>query len=117
MTTHDQRHETFWGRRVAALAIDWLIASAISAGFFDYHPLATVAVFAAMTFLLVGSLGSSIGHRLLGLGVRGPGGGLPGPLRGLVRTLLLCLVIPAVVTGPDGRGVHDRAAGTTIRRL
>ncbi|QOR69175.1 RDD family protein [Ruania alkalisoli] len=116
MTTEDQPRETLWGRRVGALAIDWLIASAISAGFFDYHPLATVGVFAAMTFLLVGTLGSSIGHRLLGLRVRADNSDPAGPLRALVRTVLLCLVIPAVVTGPDGRAVHDRAAGTIISR-
>ena len=40
-----------------------------------------------------------------------------GPLRALVRTALLCLVIPAVVWGPDGRGLHDVVAGTTITRI
>jgi len=34
----------------------------------------------------------------------------------LVRTLLLGLVIPAVVTDDDGRGLHDRAAGTVVVR-
>jgi uncharacterized RDD family membrane protein YckC len=34
-----------------------------------------------------------------------------------VRTLLLCLFVPAVVVGRDGRGLHDLAAGTRIVRL
>ncbi|UFU04855.1 RDD family protein [Ruania halotolerans] len=105
-----------WGRRILALAVDWAVASAISAGFFAFDPMATLGVFAAMTVLLVGTAGSTIGHRLLGLAVRTDTGGLPGPLRALVRTLLVCLVIPAVVTDPEGRGAHDRAAGTRIQR-
>jgi uncharacterized RDD family membrane protein YckC len=36
--------------------------------------------------------------------------------RGAVRTALLCLVIPAVVWDADGRGLHDKAAGTVIVR-
>ncbi|CPU67518.1 Conserved membrane protein of uncharacterised function [Mycobacteroides abscessus] len=36
--------------------------------------------------------------------------------RGLLRTVLLCLVIPAVVWDADGRGLHDRAAGTVLVR-
>ncbi|SEE01373.1 RDD family protein [Ruania alba] len=117
-TSSTPQHETAgWGRRLVGIAIDWALASAISAGFFDFDPMATLGVFAAMTVLLVGTAGSTIGHRLLGLGVRTEDGRFPGPLRALVRTVLVCLVIPAVVTDPDGRGVHDRAAGTTLRRL
>ena len=32
----------------------------------------------------------------------------------LARTLLLGLLVPAVVWDRDGRGLHDRAAGTTL---
>lgn len=105
------------GRRIGALMIDWLLASAISAGFFGYEPMATLAVFAVMTTALVGTVGSTIGHRLCGIGVRGLDGGLPGPLRAVVRTVALCLVIPAVVWGPDGRGLHDRWADTVVVRV
>jgi len=34
----------------------------------------------------------------------------------LIRTVSLCLVIPAVVWGLDGRGLHDVWAGTQIVR-
>jgi uncharacterized RDD family membrane protein YckC len=104
------------GRRVVALLVDWAVASLISAGFFGYDPMATLAVFGIMTALLMGTLGATIGHRVCGLVVRTPEGGAPGPVRGLVRTVGLCLVIPAVVWGPDGRGLHDRWAGTDIVR-
>jgi uncharacterized RDD family membrane protein YckC len=107
------------GRRVVALCLDWAVAEAISFGFFDREPMVTLAIFAAMNLVLVSSVGSTIGHRLLGLEVRrlgAEGPHLVGFGRGAVRTLLLCLVIPAVVWDADGRGMHDRAAGTVIVR-
>jgi len=33
-----------------------------------------------------------------------------------MRTLLLAIVIPAVVTDRDGRGLHDRAVNTVLIR-
>jgi uncharacterized RDD family membrane protein YckC len=33
-----------------------------------------------------------------------------------VRTVLLCLVIPAAVMDSNGRGLHDIAAGTVVLR-
>jgi uncharacterized RDD family membrane protein YckC len=104
------------GRRLLALMVDWLLAVAISAGFFAYDPTATLVIFFVMTTVLVGTAGFTIGHRALGLAIRDLAGGAPGPLRAAVRTLGLCLLIPAVVWGPDGRGLHDRWAGTQIVR-
>ncbi|PRZ03257.1 RDD family protein [Isoptericola sp. CG 20/1183] len=107
------------GRRLVALCLDWAVASGISYGFFAYDAGATLAVFAVMNLLLVASVGSTIGHRLLGLRVRRlgvAGEHIVGFGRAAVRTVLLCLVIPAVVWDADGRGLHDRAAGTVIVR-
>ena len=107
------------GRRVVALCVDWAVASGISYGFFAYDAGATLAVFAVMNLVLVGSVGSTIGHRLLGLrvrrlGVAGPH--LVGFGRAAVRTLRSCLVSPAVVGDAAGRGLHDCAAGSVIVR-
>ena len=33
-----------------------------------------------------------------------------------LRTLLLCLVVPAAIWDGDGRGLHDKAAGTAVVR-
>lgn len=127
------------GRRAAALVIDWLACLLISGAFFAVDPdafilsrgssLATLGIFALENVLLVGSIGFTLGHRLLGLRVRRvfvPRAGevvdpvwataAPGFLSALVRTVLLCLVIPAAVWDGDGRGLHDRAAGTAIVR-
>lgn len=125
------------GRRVVALVIDWVACLAISGAFFASvpdafllsrgNPLATLGIFALENVLLVGSIGHTLGHRLLGLRVRRvfPGQAraeagwatmAPGFLSALARTLLLCLAIPAVVWDSDGRGLHDRVAGTAIVR-
>lgn len=38
------------------------------------------------------------------------------PWRAFVRTLLLVLIVPAVITDRDQRGLHDRVAGTAVVR-
>ena len=73
-------------------------------------------MFALYTVLLVSLTGgATLGHRLFGLQVWKV---RPGafPLQVVIRTLLLCLVVPAVLTSRDGRGFHDVAAGTRIVR-
>jgi len=108
-------------RRVLALMIDWAAASAISYLFAGGDSLATLGIFALENLILVSTVGYTIGHRLLGLQVRVLGDRGPAPVmvgfgRGAVRTFLLCLVIPPVVWDADGRGLHDKAAGTVIVR-
>ncbi|MFD1505218.1 RDD family protein [Georgenia yuyongxinii] len=104
-------------RRILALCVDWALASAISAGFFQFDAMATLGIFALMTWLMLSTLSATIGHVLAGLAVRTLAGGFAGPLRALIRTVGVCLVIPAVVWGPDGRGLHDIWAGTVIRKI
>lgn len=104
------------GRRLAALAVDWAIALVVSLGFFSGNSWATLGFFAGLQVLLVGTLGYGVGHRLLGLQVVRLDGGFVGPLRALVRTVLLCLVVPAAIWDRDQRGLHDKAAGTVLVR-
>lgn len=125
------------GRRTVALAVDWLASMAVASlvwrepggvGPFAAQPWATLAVFAVSTAVLVSFLGATIGHRLLGLRVvpvasrdgepvpDGQGHAVPGPRAGVVRTALLCLVIPAVVWDRSGRGLHDVTARTVVVR-
>lgn len=105
------------GRRILAICVDWGLALLISNYAFGGYPWATLAVFAAEQILLIGTLGYSIGHRLLGIHVVRLGGAPAGPLAALVRTLLLCLVIPAVIFDPDHRGLHDKAMNTILVRM
>lgn len=104
------------GRRVVALAVDWGIALLVSHALLGGDPWATLGVFGVLQVLLVGTLGYGVGHRLVGLQVVRLGGGWAGPLRALVRTALVCLVVPAVVWDRDQRGLHDKAAGTVLVR-
>lgn len=112
-----------FGPRIGALAVDWLLCSVIAAAFLGYRwggsgaeGFKPLLVFALENVLLVSTIGTTIGHRLFGLIVQRPGSAAPGLLSGLVRTILLCLVIPAVVTDRVGRGLHDKIAGTLIVR-
>ncbi len=104
------------GRRLVAVTVDWLACLLVSATFFGGDAWATLGVFAALQVLTVGTVGASPGHALLGLRVQRASGGWAGPLPALVRTVLLCLVVPAVVFDRDQRGLHDRAAGTVLVR-
>ena len=104
-------------RRVVALLVDWLLAllvgSVLLPGLSSFGPL---VVFGVVQVLLVGTLGFSVGHRVIGLVVTRLDSGPLGPVGAVVRTVLLLLVVPAVVMDEDGRGLHDRAAGSVVVR-
>ena len=99
-----------FGRRVGALAIDWLVSTGVAlllvgaSGYLSNQAsLATLLVFAIEVTLLTWLMGASFGQRL-SLG------------RALLRTLLICLVIPAVVMDSYGRGLHDKAVDSIVIR-
>ncbi len=125
-------------RRSVALAVDWLLSMAVASVFWPdpnavgprflaAAPWATLVVFIVSTVVLVGLLGHTVGHRLLGLRVvrlvtdtsadgpvRLPVPGPPGIAAAALRTVLIALVIPAVVWDRTGRGMHDVAARTVV---
>jgi uncharacterized RDD family membrane protein YckC len=110
------------GRRIAALLIDWAIASAISVAFFSTGPwqtngFITLGLFAGIQLLFLLVLNGGVGHLLLGLRVVPLDPGRLAPWRALVRTLLVCLFVPAVIWDADQRGLHDRLAGTLLVRV
>lgn len=105
-----------FGRRLAGLLIDWLPAYLVSYAFFDGNVWVTLGIFALLQFLFISLLSGSIGHLILGMRVVPVVGGWVGITRPLVRTLLLCIVIPAVIWDRDQRGMHDRLSGTVLVR-
>ncbi len=104
------------GRRLGALVVDWVIAEVIALAF-GWHPSSaqgqwgTIAIFGAEHLVLLSIWGATLGKRLFGLRVGKLGGPLT-PLHVIMRTVLLLLVVPAVIWDRDGRGLHDRLAGT-----
>lgn len=111
-------------RRFGALFIDWMVAlltvAAITRapvyGGDQNHPLLPLLVFFVEVALQTGLLGFTIGKRLLGLRVEGHDGGRIGVLRAMIRTALLCLVVPPIVMTEDKRGLHDLAANSRVAR-
>ncbi|HET7304907.1 MAG TPA: RDD family protein [Segeticoccus sp.] len=123
MPEHGRGSVARLGRRVAALVIDWLLCELIAFAFLGFRPGSgtgswiPLVVFAVENLLLVGTWGSTVGHRLLGMRVIRMDGLPAGPVPGLVRTVLLCLLVPALIWDRDNRGLHDKAAGTVLIRL
>ena len=107
-------------RRVIALLIDWsaaMIVARFFAGFgTDGYAWLTLAIFAGQTTILQWLMGSSFGQRITKVAVVRVDGGRLGILPLMVRTALVCLVIPAVVWDRDTRGLHDRAVRTVCVR-
>ncbi|ETK35976.1 RDD family protein [Microbispora corallina] len=111
-----------WGRRLGAVVVDWVLCTwAIAGGLLHLHgsdqSFAGLGIFAAEYVVLVGTLGMTLGMRLFGIRVAALDGGRPPFLAVLVRTLLLCLAVPAVIWDRDRRGLHDRAAATVVVNL
>ena len=68
----------------------------------------------ANTFFL-GLFGQTPGMRLVRIRCASyPDGGVIGLRRGLIRGVLLGLFIPAMIMDGQGRGLHDRAAGSIV---
>ncbi len=109
------------GLRLVAIVIDWAVAYLLSWAFFPTQlgtdPFITLGIFAALQYLFLIVVNGSLGHLIVRLRVVPLGGGYLGLWRPLVRTLLLCLAIPALIWDRDQRGLHDKAAGTVLVRV
>ncbi|MFK4038265.1 RDD family protein [Nonomuraea wenchangensis] len=113
---------TGWGRRIVALVIDWMICTWVVVQLLlrtnpAESPWAPVAVFAVQYLLLVAFMGQTFGHRLMGIRVAAMDGGSPRLRPVLVRTVLLCLAVPALIWDRDHRGLHDRVSNTMVVRM
>jgi uncharacterized RDD family membrane protein YckC len=108
------------GRRAAAIALDWLVALLLARlipgaeyGSADYA-IATLAIFAFEIIVLTWLTGSSFGQRILGIAVVSETGGRIPLWRIIVRTALICVVIPALVYDSQRRGLQDLAVGSRV---
>jgi hypothetical protein len=115
---------TGWGRRFAALFVDWLVALGITAVVLPRlepssyaHSLAVLVVFGLTTGILAVLQHASFGQRVLGLRLIPVGDVSRSPWWLLVRALLVALVIPALVYDRDRRGVPDHVARSVLVRV
>jgi uncharacterized RDD family membrane protein YckC len=111
-----------FGRRLAAVLIDWLLSVLIAYGLIahrDVHAANSwaLAVFGLVALISLVLVGSTPGKRLLRLRVVRLDGGRPGPGAVALRTVLLVLFVPAVIWDRDSRGLHDKAARTVEVRF
>lgn len=106
-----------FGRRTGAIFIDWAIALLVTRVVFDTNAWVTLAVFGLEYLVTLPLLGATVGMRILRIGVVTPEGVQPGALMTLVRTVLLCLAVPALIWDRDQRGLHDKASGTVVVRI
>src|SRR5580658_5987579 len=94
-------------RRVGAIFIDWLLCTFIVVALIRPIPADvetwTLLVFGLQDFVLTSLTGFTIGKRLLGIRVARLDGKWVGPIWGLLRTVLLLLVIPALFLNGDQR--------------
>ncbi len=70
-----------------------------------------------MSALTVGTVGATPGKLLFRLRAVSVRGGRLGPVRAVLRSLLVCLAIPALIWDCDGRGLHDRLSGAVQVRV
>ncbi len=115
-----------WGRRILALVIDWaastLVAIAFTGvgGWLDGSGLSEslpLLVFLLEVTFLTTLMGGSFGQLVCRVVVARIDGRPLNLLQVLVRTVLICLVIPPLVFNRDQRGLHDLAVKTvTLQR-
>lgn len=110
-----------FGRRLAALTVDWLLGYAITALFLGADassaPFTVLGVWFLLTAVPVAVFGASAGMTVLGIRVAPLGdAAVVGVPRALLRTALIALVAPPLIRDADGRGWHDRATRTVVVR-
>ncbi|HSX69010.1 RDD family protein [Nocardioides sp.] len=114
-----------WLRRIIALFIDWFACVGITV--LVLGPLGwtgnadsgfiTLGIFVIESWIFLSLMGGTFGHLLARLRVTRIDGSRIDPLRALLRSVLVALVIPPLVFRPDGRGLHDMAAGSVVHDL
>ena len=114
------------GRRLVALLLDFVVGGLIGALLFSFlddpgpslRSTLGTAAFAVQLLVLQSLTGQSIGMRLMRVRVAllAARSGPPGFLPVALRTALICLILPPLLMDADGRGLHDKAAGTVVLR-
>jgi uncharacterized RDD family membrane protein YckC len=102
-----------WGRRIGALFLDWFASSFVAYVIVNATDTAlvqewvTLLVFFTEVTLFTALVGGSFGQLAFRIGIVRLDGRPVTILNAMVRTFLICLIIPPVVFNPDRRGIHD----------
>ncbi|MDY5785234.1 MULTISPECIES: RDD family protein [unclassified Corynebacterium] len=111
-------------RRMGAVAIDWAMCW-IVAGFTTMFTtaLGDTATLTLILWVILGIIGGWLFARTPGMALLGMGvarldepGQRVGLWRAAVRTVLTMFILPAALVDANGRGMHDRATGSTVIR-
>jgi uncharacterized RDD family membrane protein YckC len=117
-----------WARRILALVVDWfastLVVIALVGGVDNWAGDQEASFYVLGVFVLESAIftalsGGSFGQlatRLRVVRENGDPRPIP-PHLALARQALIALVIPPLVYRPDGRGLHDIAAGSAVVTL
>ena len=111
-----------WRARVAALILDWAACMAVAVLLFGSGVLTgsgwrawmILTVFFVQSTLLSWLAGGSFGQLVCRLAVVRLDRRPLGIMRAVLRAALVSLALPALVIGPDRRGLQDLAAGTVV---
>ena len=99
-------------RRIGALFVDWFIASGIGLMLASGNQWLVLGVFVVLHFALLWLFATTLGKLLFRIQVVQVGGAPVKLYQAAIRAVLLGLVVPALIIDRDGRGLHDKMAGT-----
>jgi len=108
-----------FGRRFAGLFVDWILCLLVAGLFGPLNgSVWPVVVLIVQHTFFVGLFGQTPGMFVVRLRCVEPDSGRPiGLPRAALRAVLLVLLVPPLIMDADGRGLHDRAAGSAVTRL
>jgi uncharacterized RDD family membrane protein YckC len=104
------------GMRLLSFGLDAIMCRLVQLLLFPDLWWGVTLVFGVEVFVLTAFGGASAGQRLLRLRIVRLDARPVGLGTSFVRTALLLLLVPALITDRDGRGLHDKAAGTVLLR-
>ncbi|MPZ81646.1 MAG: RDD family protein [Actinophytocola sp.] len=116
------------GARLVALLLDFVIAGLVTSLFvrmdiqspevMGHFNRWAIAVWFLISVGAISLFGFTAGMAALGIrAVRLDGTAMIGPIRAIPRAVLTAIIIPAAIWDADGRGLHDKAAGTIVLRV
>ncbi|HIY86181.1 MAG TPA: RDD family protein [Candidatus Yaniella excrementavium] len=99
-------------RRIGAVFIDWFLASGVGMIIAPGNQWVVLAMFVFLHFALLWLFATTLGKRIFRIQVVQLGGATIRLYQAAIRAILLGLVIPVLIIDRDGRGLHDKLAGT-----